>query len=162
LVFSRNTGNALNENNTIEDNEITNFDSVAVAISPTGNGGGWKINGNSLYNKLSQPPKAGSGANAFQAISFTPGFKSNNNEMIGNHMGGSQPLSAGNAMVFSRGIVFTGFQVDAGNEQATRIENNVIRNLNAVSFSGSLGGVAGIDILGGRVDIKNNIVGGTD
>ncbi len=162
LIFSRNTGNALNENNSIEDNEITNFDSVAVAISPTGNGGGWKINGNSLYNKLSQPPKAGSGANAFQAISFTPGFKSNNNEMIGNHIGGSQPLSAGNAMVFSRGIVFTGFQIDAGNEQVTRIENNVVRNLNAVSFSGSLGGVACIDVLGGRVDVKNNIFGGTD
>lgn len=162
LIFSRNTGNALNESNTIENNEITNFDSVAVAISPSGNGGGWKINGNSIYNKLSQPPKAGSGANAFQAVSFTPGFKSNNNQILNNFIGGSETGTNGFAMVFSRGIIFSPFVINVGNELVTRVEANTIRNINAVSFSGSSGSIYAFDIQAGRVDVKNNLFGGTD
>jgi hypothetical protein len=162
LFFSQNLGTTVNANNVLKDNVFNNFDSVAIAITPNGNGGGWQITGNSIFNRLSQPPKAGSGAAAFVGLSFIPGQKSSGNVISGNHIGGSQPLSAGNAMVFSRGITLSCFQIDVGNEGVTRVENNVIRNLNAVSFSGATGSVQAFDINGGRVDLKNNIFGGTD
>jgi hypothetical protein len=160
LVFSQNTGNSLNSSNKIKNNELSQFDEVAISISSLGNGSNWEITGNSIYNKISQPPAAG--ASSFQGINFVPGLKSNNNMISNNFIGGQTAGAAGNAMVFSRGISMECFNLNVGNEIVTKVENNLIRNLNAISFSGSVGAVQGFNLNGGRIDLKNNIVGGTD
>jgi hypothetical protein len=159
-ILSQNTGNSLNAGNIIKDNEISQFDEVAISITSLGNGGNWQISGNSIFNKFSQPPAVG--ASNFQGINFVPGLKSNNNLISGNFIGGQEAATEGNAMVFSRGVIFECFNVNVGNEVATQVYGNVIRNINTTSFSGSQGGISGFTLSGGRIDVKNNLVGGYD
>lgn len=159
-ILSQNTGNSLNANNKIKDNEISQFDEVAISVTSLGNGSNWEITGNSIFNKFSQPPAVG--AANFQAINFVPGLKSNNNLISQNSIGGQAIGATGNSMVFSRGISLESFNINVGNEVVTRVQNNLIRNINAISFSGSVGAVQGFNLLGGRIDLHNNTMGGTD
>lgn len=156
-IFSSGTATAPNQNNTITNNLLHDFNRSGVEVTATGNWGGWNVSNNSFYQTLNNS----NAQTAVNGINFLAGGFSNNNTFTGNYIGGTAPLCGSGywentATVTFRGIVFTG-----GAGTATSIHGNVIQNIRltgsgASTFIGVIisGGLANVGTLG-----NGNIIG---
>jgi gliding motility-associated-like protein len=136
-IVANNPGTALNVNNVIENNNFENIIKEGLGVTSAGNGSRWRINNNHYYLRGVPGPRSGGGRD-FIAFNFSPGIKSNNNEIIGNNVGGTAPFCGGAPLSFglSSGqytqVMLTAFLVDVGDQQPTIIRRNRVSNINGV------------------------------
>jgi hypothetical protein len=145
-----------NANNSILNNEIFNFAIYGIRIEATGNGGGWTISGNSIFNELNVSSQTGR-----VGIDFRPGTAANDNVIAGNFIGGQAPLAGAPKWVHTGDdgkANFTGIFLKAGTGSGTAVQNNVIKNISPTQSSVR---VTGIVIENGAVQVSNNLIGGT-
>ena len=119
-IYAAGTVPRLNNNIWLVNNKIYNFGTYGI-YATTGNGNGWIINGNHLFeNTLATWTQ-------MYGIYFTPGSTSDNNTINGNWIGGMAPYAGGNPLTLSS--TFYGIYGTAGIATGTTINNNVISNL---------------------------------
>ena len=159
------TGNYVNSNNSILNNNIYNFATynnnspyyAGINIGPTGNGSNWTISGNSIYSSINY---LALGSTPYHAIYLNAGSASTGNVISGNYIGGQQALCGGNAWQVpaygANGYAdFDGIAVAAG---ACSVTNNVIKNIFMASRYGS-STFRGISIISGTATVSGNTIG---
>lgn len=147
-IYSQGTAEALNDDNRIYGNRISNFATNGVHVTATGNGSNWIISNNHFYATDSM-----SGAQASVRFLST-GVK---NAIDSNIIGGSTLNAGGPAWVNKANVAWRGIVCTTGTTDSTFIRNNKIQNI-SLAGTGS-GTYAGIEITAGLVSINNNIIG---
>lgn len=142
------SGAILNNNNRIVNNRISDFSSAGVNITPTGNGSGWLLEGNTIFQTYTS-------AAANIAINFVPGFASGNNIIRSNKIGGT---SAG-LWNYSGTAALSALVVEVDSVLETMVSDNIIKGYN-LSNNGTGNGLVGITARNGKVNIAANKIGG--
>jgi hypothetical protein len=148
-IYSLGTAGKTNSDNIIQSCNVYNFQAGGIFLNDTGNGGGWTLDGNNIYQTASR-------AAALRFIRLTGGdgqTVSNNHiyqqtgtlgstvygvavvsgsghTITNNYVGGSAASAAGSPMAVSgAGATFYGFYLSLASTTATSIQGNVIRNI---------------------------------
>jgi len=151
-IYSSGINGKNNDGNTIINNNIFNFMNSAIYISPFGNGNGWTISGNSIYNDGTN----GSAIPSF-GINFNASDSSANNIISNNYIGGQSPNCGGSAFTNPTTSIFTPIAFNGNPEITSTIQGNIIKNIAMTSSSG--GGFRGIQIEKGLINFSDNVIG---
>ncbi|MCF6240724.1 MAG: putative Ig domain-containing protein [Bacteroidales bacterium] len=149
-IYSRgNTDNsAPNANNTISGNDIKNFALTGVWVTETGNGSGWTISDNTLYNDFSiKPDKEQSGIRIEQADGHT---------ISGNWIGGNTATIPTASWENTGRNDFYGIYLNVGTASATNVSNNNIHDIHLSNTAGSPNEFRGIYADAGLINITGN------
>ncbi|MES2559088.1 MAG: IPT/TIG domain-containing protein [Bacteroidota bacterium] len=155
-----------NDNATIDSNYIYGFNQYGINITTTnsGNGGYFKIRGNSVYDTAQTVQAVSSNMGA---IYFAPNnVNSTNNVITGNYVGGRSPFAGGGTPGQPRQLLsfpttywnYYGIYASASQSSTTVISNNTVSNLWFNNASTYLYGY-GIYLATGSYDLLNNTVG---
>jgi hypothetical protein len=150
-ISSVGTATAVNDSNTIENNNIYNFVTTGVSISSTGNGNGWIINGNHFYSN--RTPAASSNQ---QGINI-PATTSTGHTISNNYIGGSQPFCGGTPWINTGAISFRGITLNLATTDSTYIRDNTIQNIQCTA-TGS-GSIWCLELSGGTISFTGNTIG---
>jgi hypothetical protein len=166
-IYSSGSGSPnANSNNSILNNDISNFQANngsfaptqgGIIITSTGNGSNWNISDNSIY--CTGAPYVYSAP--IGAISFNPGGTSTGNIISGNYIGGQQPLCGGGQMkiVSNEANGYPDFDGIYTSAASVTVSNNIIRNIYMGSKYGS-STFCGINIAGtGTAAVNGNVIG---
>jgi len=160
VIYSAGISGYENNNNIISNNNIYDFlrpNSISNGINIYSWSSDWTISGNSLYETSILNP---TGAFAYTAINVST---LNKNMVIGNYIGGSEPLCGGSALTiiasYPHSIRCVSVSGGSTAETAITIQNNIIRNINYTSTSANPWD--GIYIRSGNVNIIGNTIGAT-
>jgi hypothetical protein len=149
-VYSRgNTDNsALNANNTISNNDIKNFAVTGVWVTSTGNGSGWTIANNTMYNDFAtKPDREQSGIRIEQADGHT---------ISGNWVGGNTATIPTASWENTGQNDFYGIYLNVGTSAATNVSNNTIHDIHLSNTAGSPNEFRGIYADAGLINITGN------
>ncbi|MBP6335107.1 MAG: hypothetical protein KA444_06495, partial [Bacteroidia bacterium] len=148
---STGTGALANNDNNISGNKIINI-SDGIIFNTSGNNGAWTISNNHIYFTNSASSKISEAINvkSNEALSAT---------ISTNYIGGTGPFASGSPLVeTSSTLAFNGVHINVANTSAkSYIMGNVIKNMQRNSS-----GFCAFDpiaVLGGPVDVLNNIIG---
>ncbi len=148
LIYSQGNVSAPNANNTIRANKMSDFGYNGIWITDTGNGNGWTIVENSLFN-----PTIGTDDQNGLLIESGEGH-----HIVDNQIGGTQLDGSGTWENTDRWANFHGMYLNLSNGTKTEISNNTISNV-STSYSGQSGGITrGIYLEAGYADIENNTI----
>ncbi len=145
------TATALNNSNTISNNNIFNFSYYGLYFGSVGIGGNWTISGNSFYYNNATLLSTG-----HYAIYFYPAATSNNNMIYGNFIGGSAPNCGGTAYTTSSSF-YGIYAYSFGISSKSYIRKNTIKNI-TLTNTGSYA-FYGIYVYLGTADIDSNTIG---
>ncbi len=148
-IYSAGTALIPNDSNVIENNNIFNWNTTGIFVTATGNGGGWSIKNNNLYNNTTA-------TTAQTSIRFEAGTASVNNTISGNFIGGSGINAGGSAWLNTGNIAWRGIVCKTGISDSSYVINNTIQNINLTGGAGTFGG---IEMTGGLCAISGNTVG---
>jgi hypothetical protein len=145
------SGSITNDNNTILNNRISNFSTAGINITPTGNGSGWLLEGNTIFQTYTSTI-------ASTSINFVPGLKSGNNNIRLNLIGG---IPSGSLWNYSGTTTLSALVIDVDTATETMVSDNSIKGYN-ISNSGTANGLMAITVNNGRVNIIANKIGGPE
>lgn len=159
--MKRDFNGSLNMGNRILNNRIYNFRFRGIDVNETGNGGNWRIQGNSLYN--TNPGGCRFSATA-TALRFVPGGQSEQDTISGNFIGGTAANASGDPMIIPLGWNLSAIDVNVGGTASTPsfITENVIRNVKNYSLGypeDQSSGARCIQVSSGVVNVDRNQVG---
>lgn len=148
IIYAAGSGIAGRENNdnSILNNEISNFTNYGVFTSATGNGNNWLINNNSFFCTFT-------GTTGQTAVWLnSPNF--GNHQISNNFVGGTAANCGGTAWTNSNGGI-AGLILNNGNALSS-VNNNTIQNLSLTSISSTN---FWISLAQGNTEAIGNIVG---
>ncbi len=151
-VYSRgNTDDsAPNANNTISNNDIKNFAVTGIWITSTGNGSGWTISNNTLYNDFAtKPDKEQSGIRVEQA---------DGHSISGNWIGGNTSTIPTASWENTGQNDFYGIYLNLATATATNVSNNTIHDIHLSNTAGSPTEFRGIYADAGLINITGNSI----
>jgi len=151
-VYSRgNTDDsAPNANNTISNNDIKNFGVTGIWVTATGNGSGWTISDNTLYNDFStKPDREQSGIRVEQGDGHT---------VSGNYIGGNAANTATDNWENTGQNDFYGIYLNLAAVSATNIANNIIHDIYLSNTSTGSTEFRGIYADAGLINITGNSI----
>ncbi|MCX6270196.1 MAG: hypothetical protein NTU44_03080 [Bacteroidetes bacterium] len=143
---------AVNQDNTIDGNEILNVRGSGITLADESYGSNWRITGNSFYNNL--------GISTDWDLTLVQVSQRSNAFIGGNYFGGTEPLCSGQSWTFSAANAFRAIYVTADTGSLSSIQNNRISNIEqtntgAASFSGIVISNGNADI----GDVQGNFIG---
>jgi trimeric autotransporter adhesin len=154
-----------NDNNTITNNNISNFFSAGSSTIGVFVGAGnstWTISNNKLFQTATRTYTSGNTHNGIQ-VSNTSG---NGFVITGNTIGYASAAGTGTyTMAGTIATRFIGINVSAGTTVASSVQGNTISGFSLATSSGATAGngiFAGINVTGGNVNVGNvtpNIIG---
>ncbi len=151
IISSGASGSVKNDNNKIINNKISDFSLAGINITPTGNGSGWLLEGNSIFQTFTY-------ATANTAINFVPGIGSGNNKIRLNAIGGT---STGSLWNYSGTAALSVVVLNVDTVMETVVADNIIKGYN-LSNSGTANGLMAITANNGKINIIANKIGGPE
>ncbi len=151
-VYSRGNvdNSAPNSGNTISGNEIRNFALTGVWITATGNGDGWTISSNTLYNNFAtKPNQEQSGIRVEQGSGHT---------ISGNWIGGSSPTLPTSSWENTGREDFYGIYMSVGTTSASNVSNNTIHDIHKSNTAAGPNEFRGIYSVAGLVNVTDNTI----
>ncbi|MDH7515085.1 MAG: BNR-repeat neuraminidase N-terminal domain-containing protein [Bacteroidota bacterium] len=151
-IYEVGTSSFLNDGITIANNEILNFSYYGIYASSTGTGNDWMVSGNSLYCDLASPPTT-------IAYGIYLHGSANNQQIIGNSIGGTARNCGGTPLVLPGTSTFYGIYLACGTVSPSSVQGNTIQNIN---FTGSSGTIYLLYTGGGSINIggvTGNVIG---
>lgn len=149
-IYARgNTDNsALNANNTINENDIKNFALTGIWVTETGNGNGWTISSNTLYNDFStKPDREQSGIRIEQGEGHT---------ISGNWIGGNTATIPTASWENTGQNNFYGIYLNVGTSTATNVDTNYIHDIHLSNTGTSPNEFSGIYADSGLINLNGN------
>ncbi len=122
-IYSRGNGSAPNSNNRILNNDIKNFAENGIWVSNAGNGNGWTISNNTLYNDFGTKPsdqQVGIRVESSPATGYT---------ISGNSIGGKTPSPPYTSWENTGQQDFYGIFIMAGSTDTSYVLNNTIHDI---------------------------------
>ncbi|MFO1482413.1 MAG: choice-of-anchor D domain-containing protein [Verrucomicrobiaceae bacterium] len=147
-----NSGNTVTNCNIFNFYRSTNVDSAGIVLTSGNNN--WALSGNSFYQTVSR-----TGVTATVRAIYLTNTSDNSHAVTGNFIGGSAPNAGGTAWTTSgttSPYVFVGIWLRVGNNTATSVQGNTIKNFawNSSSNATTLPGIwTGIHVETGTADI---------
>lgn len=142
----------LNSSNIITNNKIYNWTMHGVKLPAAGAGNGWTISSNSFYQTASR-------STPLRAVAVESGSR---HTIANNSIGGSGPDRSGAPLSTSYGTqgvnAVKGVFLAVGSDSATTVRGNVLGNILCTSSIG--GGMTGIHVSSGQVNVVHNTIGG--
>jgi hypothetical protein len=166
LIYSTNAITGAFNRTTVTNCNLYNFFSptvVSAAIRTDAGNSGWTITNNSIFQTATRTYTS---ANIHDGILISSATGTGYT-ITGNSIGGTAPLCGGTAMTMTGTIATRFFGINlnlASAGTSSLVQNNIIRNINLTTSSGStVGIVLGINTAGtgGNVTINGNTIGNT-
>lgn len=159
-ILSAGSVGAVNQSNTISNNDISNYQYRGIFLNMTattiGLGNNWIISGNSVYNTSSLITGTGRAI----CIAGTTGNYTSGHVIEGNYIGGTAPQCGGIPMQVD--AYFYGIDILANQNSQTIIKNNTIANIvlnHSAALTGAVSVFLGINMAAGDLLIEGNTIG---
>ena len=146
----------LNSNNFINGNSIQNFGGYGINME-VGTGSNWVISNNSFFNDLTSPPN--SLGLSVMSIRINAGLLSEGHTISSNFIGGQAANCGGSPWTNNLVVAFQAMVMNVGNNNATIIQNNTIKNINLTSFATGAQFI-GINHTGGKLTVGGSATTG--
>ena len=158
VIYSAGTAGFENKTNVISNSNFYDFLNAGVTsngVNITSNSLNWMVSGNSFYETSVFAP---AGNFTYNVIRINTG---NNNQAVGNYIGGSAPLCSGSPWTIKASTThtFDMIYIAGGASTACQAQNNVISNIDDTSTQNNPWD--GIYISAGNVNVTGNTIGAT-